>query len=85
MTERGMFSLPSFRCCIKLKLEETVKTSFGGSLLKKVCSRLSLLLLGLPGRHSFSLKECVANSNSFKGGLFYVVGGSWKDPHFGQS
>jgi len=37
-----MCLLLSSRCCSQLELEEDVKTSFGGSLLKKAYSRSSL-------------------------------------------
>jgi hypothetical protein len=63
-----------------------VKTSFDGSLLKKVYSRsslsstpwLALKALAFLGRVCGRLKL-------LKGGPFYVVGGSWKNPHLGQS
>jgi hypothetical protein len=42
MIERWMFSLLFSWCCIQLKLEEVVKISFSGSLLKNVCLRSSL-------------------------------------------
>jgi len=87
MIGRWMFSLLFSRCFIQLKLEKEVNISFGGSLLKKVCSRSSIssspwLVLKVL---SLSLEECVTDSSPFKGGLFCVVSSSWKDPYVGQT
>jgi len=54
--------------------------------LKKVCSRSSLSYTPWLARQALAFPERVCGGlSSFKGGLFYMLGSSWTDPHLGQS